>query len=331
MTDLPPLDQPNAYVVLGPDDQRGPYTLELLISEVVAGRLQDATPVWWPGIGDWTTFSANPAVAAEIQRRRSGAQAPTNAFAPQPQPGQPQAGQAPQAGADLQAATAGADVSSSGADAAAAPYDQASDLAPIEVEPTAADFEAVGRPVEGFRAGSAMGLDPMHGQNFADLIRRSRARAEAAAMVEQIDERFTESLLSATNTLGLSMTSHSDEGGMHDMQFEDSGGGSLSVSLTQITGHLVADPHGHVTLDITWSTSGYEGASSTDTGEHGEIVVTAGGPDAISTASVSLLLALEDYVSADHIVDTKALERDFAAVAAQLAHSLEGWDQADTD
>lgn len=322
MTDLPPIDQPNAYVVLGPDDQRGPYTLELLISEVVAGRLQDVTPLWWPGIGDWTTFAANPAVAAEIQRRRTGSQAPTDAFAPQPQPAQQQPGQGSQPGqgqpqaVDPQAATAGAGVG--------APYDQASDLAPIEVEPTAADFSAVGRPVEGFRAGSAMGLDPMHGQNFADLITRSRARAEAAALVEQIDERFTESLLSATNLLGLSMISESGDDGMHDLHFEDPDSGSLSVSLTQITGQLVADPHGHATLDMTWSSPGYAGASSASAGEHGEVVVTAGGPDAISTASVSLLLALEDYVSAEHIVDTDALERDFAAVAAQLAHSLEG-------
>ena len=52
MTDLPPLEEPQAYVVVGPDDQRGPYTMELLIGEVLAGRLSDATPVWWPGLSD---------------------------------------------------------------------------------------------------------------------------------------------------------------------------------------------------------------------------------------------------------------------------------------
>ena len=71
MSDLPPLEEPQAYVVVGPDDQRGPYTMELLIGEVLAGRLSDATPVWWPGLADWTTMGGHPALAAEIQRRRT--------------------------------------------------------------------------------------------------------------------------------------------------------------------------------------------------------------------------------------------------------------------
>lgn len=71
MSDLPPLDQPQAYIVVGPNDQRGPYTLDLLIGEVVAGRLHDATPIWWPGLGEWTTMNADPGVAAEVARRRA--------------------------------------------------------------------------------------------------------------------------------------------------------------------------------------------------------------------------------------------------------------------
>lgn len=71
MSELPPLEEPQAYVVVGPDDQRGPYTMELLIGEVLAGRLSDATPVWWPGLADWTTMGGHPSLAAEIQRRRT--------------------------------------------------------------------------------------------------------------------------------------------------------------------------------------------------------------------------------------------------------------------
>lgn len=94
MSDLPPLDQPQAYVVVGPNDQRGPYTLDLLIGEVVAGRLHDATPVWWPGLAEWTTMSGHPGVAAELARRRGGYAAPAAPAAPapaqyeQPAPGQ---------------------------------------------------------------------------------------------------------------------------------------------------------------------------------------------------------------------------------------------------
>lgn len=95
MTDLPPLDQPQAYVVVGPNDQRGPYTLELLIGEVLAGRLHDATPVWWPGLAEWTTMNSHPGVAAELARRRAGYADPSAYAAPAPaapaqyeQPGQ---------------------------------------------------------------------------------------------------------------------------------------------------------------------------------------------------------------------------------------------------
>ncbi len=92
MSDLPPLDQPQAYVVVGPNDQRGPYTLELLIGEVLAGRLRDETPVWWPGLAEWTTLAAHPGVAAELGRRRAGYADP-QAFAPAPEPQQPAPGQ----------------------------------------------------------------------------------------------------------------------------------------------------------------------------------------------------------------------------------------------
>lgn len=85
MNELPPLDQPQAYVVVGPNDQRGPYALELLIGEVLAGRLFDTTPVWWPGLADWTTMSGHPGLAAEIGRRRAGYAEP-QAFAPAPPP-----------------------------------------------------------------------------------------------------------------------------------------------------------------------------------------------------------------------------------------------------
>ena len=87
MSDLPPLDDPLAYVVVGPNDLRGPYPLELLLGEVLAGRLHDATPVWWPGLDEWTTMGAQPGVAAELARRRAG-YAPQPAVAPAPAPGQ---------------------------------------------------------------------------------------------------------------------------------------------------------------------------------------------------------------------------------------------------
>jgi len=109
MSELPPLEQPQAYVVVGPNDQRGPYTLDLLIGEVVAGRLSDATPVWWPGLAEWTTMNAHPGVAAEIGRRRALEAAPAAEPSPAPtetQYAQPEPAPAPASYAQPEAAPA---------------------------------------------------------------------------------------------------------------------------------------------------------------------------------------------------------------------------------
>ena len=101
MSDLPPLDQSQAYVVVGPNDQRGPYTMELLVSEVLAGRLSEATPVWWPGLEDWTTMGGHPGVAAELERRRAASAPAAPVWAdPSHQPSQPGPDQYAQPAAD---------------------------------------------------------------------------------------------------------------------------------------------------------------------------------------------------------------------------------------
>jgi len=160
MSDLPPLDQPQAYVVVGPNDQRGPYTMELLISEVVAGRLSDATPVWWPALTDWTTLAAHPAVAAEISRRRAAA-APAPAWAtPTPDPyaapdayAQPAAAPEPAAPAQAQpepapaadpyaAPAPAADPYAAPTPQAAAPQPAASPFAAAEPAPAPAEVSA---------------------------------------------------------------------------------------------------------------------------------------------------------------------------------------------
>ncbi|MFM7063187.1 MAG: GYF domain-containing protein, partial [Actinomycetes bacterium] len=96
MTDLPPLDDDIAYVVVAENDQRGPYQLEVLITEVLAGRIYDSTPIWWPGLPEWTTIAAHPGIAAELQRRRDAYAAASGAAVPQPSPmGPPPAGPSP--------------------------------------------------------------------------------------------------------------------------------------------------------------------------------------------------------------------------------------------
>jgi hypothetical protein len=155
------LDQPQAYVVVGPNDQRGPYTLELLIGEVLAGRLHDATPVWWPGLAEWTTMSGHPGVAAEIARRRAGYADPTAYAAP----AQPSAYDAPQqtAGQYEQAQQAGWDSGAAqpvqapaGQDYSAGTYAAQSAPAPVAEQPAPDPYAAA--PVT--EVASTPGLQP---------------------------------------------------------------------------------------------------------------------------------------------------------------------------
>jgi hypothetical protein len=95
MSDLPPLHDDIAYVVVAENDQRGPYQLEVLITEVLGGRIHDSTPIWWPGLAEWTTIAGHPGLAEEIQRRRD-AYAASNPVVPPPVPTLPPAEPAPQ-------------------------------------------------------------------------------------------------------------------------------------------------------------------------------------------------------------------------------------------
>jgi hypothetical protein len=429
MSDLPSLDQPQAYVVVGPDDQRGPYSLELLVGEVVAGRLHDATPVWWPGLGDWTTMTGHPGLAAEIQRRRSPAPA-ASAFMPPAAPPQPQ--QSPQgqptepaapgfgqyqqaegfsqsqgAGGYPAAATPGQDYSTdmyAGYGAAAQPSvepvpaeEPMAEVSPVEepvqpaggpaeaqdavqmhgqtvaadvaggdttemhppaepaatgmfstgaappmesvvsdtgvvmeVEPiqlTPQDFEAVDQPVidvdGGYRAaGDAMGLDPGHGAAFADLIERSRARSEAAAVVASIDDAIVSAVASAASAQGLTELGRTDDADGHHLSFRTLAGDTWQVDLGKVTGSEVAVREGDLALDASCTSTTYSGSATASTGEHGEIAVTTGEMGGASTAHLSLLLPLADYVLEDRTVDTAALERDLQAVIVTVRQRL---------
>ncbi|MGI9579376.1 MAG: DUF4339 domain-containing protein [Microthrixaceae bacterium] len=382
MTDLPALDQPQAYVVVGPDDQRGPYTLELLVTEVVDGRLNDNTPVWWPGLADWTTMTDHGGIAAEIARRRNPSPAPEPAAfeapAPVPPPPGPDSGgfavdpaqtqdystggyaeepspyaqpepASPAYGADEVTQVAGepvaydapAEVAATAAavgDAAAtdpnasqagvfgvgggpAGTEDAIEVPAVEVTP--ADFVAVDQGETGYRAaGAAEGLDPIHGMAFAELIRRSRARADAAAIVESIDVAITDAVSGAAIALGMEAVSRDDLGDRHELNYRTADGTTATVTVGRVTGHAMAVRDGHVDLDVSVTSTTYGGGVDAGTGEHGEITVRAAEYGGASIASVSLMLPLSDYVSEEVVADSDALRRDIEATVASVRARL---------
>lgn len=384
MTDLPSLEQPQAYVVVGPEDQRGPYTLELLITEVVDGRLNEATPVWWPGLTDWTTMSTHPGLAAEIARRRNPTPAPPAASPPgqyqqadygygqsgggypaasapgqdfstgsytgadtlaaqadvSPEPaeepvaevsvvdqpitehGQPvEAQEATQmAGETVEAGAPGEDAGVFGVGAAPVEASDAVEVPAVEVTP--ADFAAVDANQTAYRAsGAAEGLDPAHGAAFAEMIRRSRARADAAAIVESVDSAFVDAVDAAAAAQGLAPADRSDQGDAHELSFR-SGEDTLSVSLGKVTGHAMAVREGEIALDVSATSTTYGGGADAGTGEHGEIVVTTAEHGGASVASVSLVVPLADYLDEDMSTDDAAMRRNMESVIVSVRHRL---------
>lgn len=371
MSDLPPLDQPQAYVVIGPDDQRGPYTMELLVSEVVAGRLDENTPVWWPGLADWTTMSAHPGVAAEVARRRGApAQPAPMAFAPPTAPPppqqQPSEGMSPSVGQEPAGAEPQADEPQVHQPHVAQPYVDQSQVGPPQadqpdlgqlqqsesqtyqeqrtepftgestpedaievpaVDVTAADFEAADEPPEqdGFRAaGAGEGIDPTYADAFSDLIRRSRARADAASIIQNVDSALVDAVDSAARDEGFEGTARSDAGELHDLSYVSPEGVSLLVHLGKVHGRDLAAGDAEVPLSVSVSASSYSGELDSGTGRHGEVVVVAVESGTGASAVVELILGLADYVDASYEVDVESLERDARSVIATLVHRIRG-------
>ena len=404
MTDLPALEVPQCYVVVGPDDQRGPYTMELLVAEVAAGRLDDNTPVWWPGLADWTTMAAHAGVAAEVARRRSPAEPAPMAFAPpaappppqQPTSQQPTPAEAPapqgepasepaggafapvsdaagQPSQPEQQVTAPPEEQQSGSafgeqqsgtalgeQQAPAPapeaepvqgageavsddtaveqqqsafglgQDRSVEAAAIEVpavEVRPADFMAVDedRAAEPFRAaGAGEGLDPVHSEAFADIVRRSRARADAASIIEDVDDSVVAAVDAAATSQGFSRTASGGSDDLHELSYVADDSSVLTVKVGRVRGRDLAGTDGEVPLEASVSSEHFGGEVDSGSGRHGEVVVSAVAHGSAHVASVELLLGLSDYVDAGYEVDRGRLESDLTAVVATLSHRLRG-------
>ncbi|MCZ7629481.1 MAG: hypothetical protein M5U19_10705 [Microthrixaceae bacterium] len=195
------------------------------------------------------------------------------------------------------------------------------------VDVTPADLEAVDMPAseDGFRAaGAGEGLDPMHAEAFSELIRRSRARADAASIVDNVDSALVAAVDAAATAEGFSNAARSDSGERHDLSYSSSEGVSMSVQLGKVHGRDLAAGDAEVPFGVSVSSSGYGGELSLGGGRHGEVVVVAVESGAGASASVELILGLSDYVDAAYDVDSASLERDVRSVVATLVHRLRG-------
>ena len=352
MSDLPPLDQSQAYVVVGPNDQRGPYTMELLISEVLAGRLSEATPVWWPGLADWTTMGGHPGVAGELASRRAAA-APADAPAWADPATQPAADPYAQPAADPYAQPAADPYAQPAADPyaqpAADPYAQpaadpfaAAAAAPAEVaaqDPDVVDAEVVEVDVaqvdvvdaggeapldaEVIEVDEVVAVDPAHHEAFVALVARSTVRADLQAQVDSVNEQLVGATAAAVVDQGFGFSERVDVDRAFELRFDAADGDLVMVSLGKAAAVRPEDlREDHVPVTISYRSGARTVSSEPGSGAHGEVVVAADEWTGQSTSSVSLFLGLGDYLDERLAVDGQAVARDIGATVAVLRSRL---------
>lgn len=337
MSDLPPLDQPQAHVVVGPNDQRGPYALELLISEVIAGRLSDETPVWWPGLPDWTTMGSHPGVAAELQRRRAPAPAPAPGWADptaQPVDAQPAAPQ-PAAPQPIEAQPAGDQPASAEVYAAAQPTadpfaapvvdaeDDIEDAVVVEDTILVTDTIVVedGQIVAEDTVISV--IEQHHVEAYSGLVARSAERAKVRERVDAVDESIVSTVIAAAADRGFELSERADVDRNHELRFDAASGDLLVISLGRVAASRVEDIRSeHLPVTVSYRSGAYDGGADAGSGEHGDVRIVADEWTGQATSTVSLLLGVDDYVSESLELDEDALALDVAATIATVQQRL---------
>lgn len=336
MSDLPPLEEPQAYVVVGPDDQRGPYTMELLIGEVLAGRLSEATPVWWPGLGDWTTMGGHAGVAGEIERRRSASSAPAPGWADPTPTGAPQPTYEQQTYEQQTYGAQGYEQPSyeqpsyeqpsygtqgyeqpsyeqhaggfGGLQGVASPADDVIDVDPIGVAPG----ESAPRSVAAHDQAA-----------FDQLVVRSATRSAHAERIAAAEESFVDAVVDAASATGLTVTGRDRGESAYDLRLDDTHGTQVVVLLGRFPTSPTEDLGAAVVpLQVSAHASGYGVNAHSSTGQHGEVVVTTDEWTGQASSSVALLLGLDDYVDAGLVVDRGSVGRDVGAVIAVVRGRL---------
>lgn len=350
MDRLPPLDQPVAWVVVHGHEQAGPYTLEVLISEVVAGRLAETTPVWWPPMADWTTIMANDAMAAEIERRRATdvpGWAPlsltggsTTSLVGEPSDGQDRGRDG--GGDEVDPGPTGSvDPGAVGTDDPGAPAHDvhaAEVITPEIVTAEMIDLEAMPEIVD--MAEDVEVVDAIittgprrDDTRFLSLVERSTHRAGRLAALAEVDDRFVAEMVAAGDVRGLGFADHHSGSDEHRINLRDvSGDRELTVLLGRVDRRrpdvMIEQV---VPLTVVLSARGVLTAvdPSLDGGDaaddvHGRISISRDERSGRTTASISLLLGVDDYVGRDLVVDPLPLREDLGSVVDALDAALSG-------
>lgn len=329
MDGLPPLDEPIAWVVVHGHERVGPYSLELLIDEVVAGRLAGTTPVWWPPLADWTTIMADEELAGEIERRRM-ADAP--GWAPMSLAGGPVSPSQPDP-------TAGSEGSVHDPNGEYATYQTSRPEAVVAVEIVEAEVVDFDVDPESFDDDQEIidaiitvpSVSPERPNTvFLDLLDRSARLAQRVRAVASVDEAFVSEMVSVGELHGMGFADHHSGTDEHRIHLRDvSGDRELTVLLGRVApGSFAATPESVIPLSAVMSARGLarSGLVATSTPQPSEqdtsVAVVFDDRSGRTTASVSLFLGVSDYVDQGLAVDSPRLRQDLDSIIEALDKAL---------
>jgi hypothetical protein len=165
--------------------------------------------------------------------------------------------------------------------------------------------------------------DGEHRAVFAALVARSRAVAERRGAVAATDEALVDAVVAGVGRHGFTLAERTDTDRGHELRFDGGGDDLVIVSLGSPSATRPEDlADDHVPIVVSYRTGTAGQRSSTGTGEHGEVVVSADEWTGQATAGVELFLGLGDYLGGSDGLDGDAVARDVAAAVAVVRDQL---------
>ena len=162
-----------------------------------------------------------------------------------------------------------------------------------------------------------------HRQAFDDLVARSASRAARAGRVDAAQEELLGALSEAVATQGFGPSGREAGEGRTNLRFDGEPGTELVVSIGRFDQVAPEDVRATtVPLVVSMRSGSHGGGVDTRSGQHGEVIVVSDEWSGQSTASLSLVLGLEDYFGAELTLDRSAVGRDLAAAVAAVRNRL---------
>jgi hypothetical protein len=154
-------------------------------------------------------------------------------------------------------------------------------------------------------------------------VERSSARAREAERAAVVEQQFLAAVIDGANSQGFVSNGSDITDGVTELRFDDDHGLQLVINVGTIRDTDTSKLRDStVPLGVALRAASYGGGSSSGSGSHGDVVVVLDEWSGEATASISLLLGLDDYVDEGLSVDIGAVSRDVGATVAVVRSRL---------